>query len=268
MTDSRLAGRIAIITGGSSGLGKATALRFARSGARIVVADLASSGVEQEIQTQYGKESATFVKVDVTQESDIQNLVQEAVNFGGRIDILLNYAGVGLEANYKSPVRLHEARVEDFDKTWAINVRGEWLCNKYVVAQMLKQEPQPPNARGERTKGRIVNVASTYGLIGGRGVPMYVPSKHAVVGMTKQMAADYATERIHVNCLCPAYTKTPMIEETISNEQMHAALVSMHPWQALGEASDVADAALFLASDEAAWITGQCLAIDGGLTAV
>lgn len=185
MTDTRLAGRIAIITGGSSGLGKATALRFARSGARVVVADLSSSGVEEEIISQHGKESATFVKVDVTQESQIQNLVQEAIKFGGRVDILLNYAGVGIEGKYENAPQLHEVPVEDFDKTWAINVRGGWLCNKYVITQMLKQEPQPPNARGEKTKGWIVNVASVFGLVGGYGLPMYVPSKHAVVGMTK-----------------------------------------------------------------------------------
>lgn len=161
--DTRLSGRIAIITGGSSGIGKATALRFADSGARVVVGDLSSSGVEDEINAKHGEGRAVFVKVDVTQEPEIQSLVQSAVAFGGRIDVLCNSAGVGLESKFEKPTSMHECPTELFDKTWAINVRGTWLCNKYVVAQMLNQEPREANARGERTKGWVLNVASVYG---------------------------------------------------------------------------------------------------------
>lgn len=163
-TDSRLRGRICIITGGSSGLGRATCLKFASSGARIIVADLKSAGVESELTSQHGKDSAIFVPCDVTNEIQIKNLIQEAVKFGGRLDVICNYAGVALEASkYEMSVRAHEMETSDWDAEMAINARGTWLCCKYALQQMLKQEPREANARGERTRGWIVNAASMLG---------------------------------------------------------------------------------------------------------
>jgi len=194
-TDSRVKDRVAVITGGSSGLGAASARRFAASGARIIVADLKSSGIEQEIQDKYGKDRAVFVNVDVTKESSIESLVKEATQWGGRLDIICNYAGASslcllsrsCEANYRSCIgiavetaqgfnkRAHEADVADFDKLHAVNERGVWLCCKYALKQLLDQEPREPNARGDRTRGWIVNAASILGLVGHPFTSCYVP---------------------------------------------------------------------------------------------
>lgn len=171
--DSRLKGRIAVITGASSGLGRATAIRFANSGARIVCADLKSAEVESEITTQHGKDAATFVKCDVTDESQIQDLITEAVKWGGRLDIICNYAGVAVETGSNAmSKRAHDLDTKDFDWAMSINCRGVWLCCKYALKQMLEQEPREPNARGERTRGWIVNAASMLGLVGHPNTPV------------------------------------------------------------------------------------------------
>lgn len=163
--DSRLKDRVAVITGASSGLGRATAIKFANSGARIVCADLKSTGLEQELVSQHGERAATFVKCDVTKESEVEALIKSAVEFGGRVDIICNYAGVALEAldKYQMSCRAHDFATEDFDLEMSINMRGVWLCCKYALQQMLKQEPRAANARGEQTRGWIVNAASMLG---------------------------------------------------------------------------------------------------------
>lgn len=161
--DTRLKDRIAVITGASSGLGKATAIRFAASGARVVCADLKSGGVENEIVTKHGANAATFVSCDVTNESQIENLIAEAVKWAGRLDIMCNYAGVAVETSHGMAARAHDLPTEDFDRALSINMRGVWLCCKYALKQMLAQEPREPNARGERTRGWIVNAASMLG---------------------------------------------------------------------------------------------------------
>ena len=162
--------------------------------------------------------------------------------------------------------------VKDFDRTHAVNERGVWLCCKYALKQMMAQEPREANARGEKTRGWIVNAASMLGLIGLAHGNSYVPgtltsirirpwadrltllsqsiAKHAVVGMTKQMAIDYAKDRIHINCLCPGFVESPMIAALTSEAQAKEGLAAAHPWNALGTPEDVAGAALFLCSDE------------------
>ncbi|KAK0277210.1 hypothetical protein LTR35_010120 [Friedmanniomyces endolithicus] len=268
--DSRLSGRIAVITGASSGLGKATAIRFANSGARVVCSDLKSVGVEDEINKQHGKDRATFIKCNVGEESDIEALIKQAASWGGRVDILCNYAGIAAEtahgiAHGAAP-RCHDFPTSGFDQTMTINCRGVWLCCKYALKQMLAQEPREANARGERTRGWIINAASMLGLIGLANTPAYTTSKHAVVGMTKQMAIDYAEDRIHINALAPGFVKSPMIQTYLDDPGTETALAARHPWNALGRPEDIADAALFLASDEAAWISGHSLVIDGAYT--
>lgn len=166
--DGRLKDRIAVITGGSSGIGKATALRFANSGARIIIADLKTGGTEDEINKAHGADRATFIKCDVTEESDIESLIQQAVKWGGRLDIMCNFAGIAIESSYSVPKRAHEMDVADYEKVWRINERGVWLCCKYALRQMLAQEPREANARGDRTRGWIVNAASMLGLIAGK----------------------------------------------------------------------------------------------------
>lgn len=165
--DTRLKDRIAIITGASSGIGRATALRFAACGAKIIVADLKSSGTEDDINKAHGPDRATFIKCDVTQEDQIAGLISNAVKWGGRLDIMCNFAGIAVETSYDVPKRAHEMDVKDYDLVYSINERGLWLCCKWALKQMLAQEPREANARGDRARGWIVNAASMLGLIGG-----------------------------------------------------------------------------------------------------
>ena len=163
MTDQRLKDRIALIVGGSSGLGKATAVKFANAGARVAIADLRSSGVEKQIQNQHGEAAATFIPCDVTQESTVAKMIEAVVQWGGRLDILCNFAGILADHDNGEPARCHTLSTELFDQTLAVNCRGLWLCCKYALTQMMQQEPREPNARGERTRGWIVNTASVAG---------------------------------------------------------------------------------------------------------
>lgn len=192
--------------------------------------------------------------------------------------------GITVEVAQGVNKRVHEVDVADFDRLHNVNTRGVWLCCKHALGQMMAQEPREANARGERTRGWIVNAASILGLVGSAFVNSYVPSKHAVVGMTKQMAIDYAKDRIHINAVCPGYTHSPMIADLTADAATSQALNDAHPWGSLGRPEDIADAALFLCSDEAqvtplcplqtcntdsfrsAWVTGHSMVIDGGYT--
>ncbi|KAF2173463.1 hypothetical protein M409DRAFT_48437 [Zasmidium cellare ATCC 36951] len=265
----RLNNRIAIITGGASGIGEATALKFADAGARVIVADIQQGTVVERIIASHGKDRALFVHCDVTQESQIQSLVQQAVDFGGRVDVLVNSAGSSFERGYNPLPRVHEMETVDFDRTWTLNARGadgaqregradQRLDHKCVIRSgyVLRVSPYAGLARS--------NVC--IGLVAAARMPAYVPSKFAIVGMTKQMAMDYAKERIHVNCVCPGTTKTPLVQRGLDDPVIRAHFEGLHPWGTIGEAQDVADAVLFLCGDEAAWVTGQALAVDGGFT--
>jgi len=276
--DNRLQGRIAVITGASSGLGRAMALKFASAGARVVVADLRPDArpmaahkepptPTHELITQtYGKESAIFVKTDATDEEAIKALIAKAVEWGGRLDIMCNNAGISTEVETGLSLRIHDTPTENYDRTHAINQKAVWLGCKYAIVQMLAQEPRQPNARGDRPRGWIINTASMLGLIGLGNGPCYVPTKHAVVGITRQVAIDYAKDRIHCNALCPGFVDSAMIDPLLPTDEHRQGLAAQHPWGVLGRPEDVADAALFLASDEAAWITGHPMVIDGGYT--
>ncbi|KAF2719237.1 NAD(P)-binding protein [Polychaeton citri CBS 116435] len=265
--DAQLTGRIAVITGGSPGIGKATALRFANAGARIVIADLKSSGVEDEIRGTHGEDRATFVACNVTDEAQIEDLFKQAARWGdGRVDISCHYAGVTTEVGTSFAHRTHDLPTELFDRTMLVNARGVFLCCRYAIQQMLVQDPLAPNARGECTRGWIVNAASTVGTVAHPNALAYTTSKFAVVGMTKQMAIDYAKDRIHVNAVCPGFVDTPMIGPCVQEQEGRDALAAKHPWNALGRPEDIADAALFLCSDGAMWITGHTMMIDGAYT--
>lgn len=154
-----------------------------------------------------------------------------------------------------------------FDKTLAINTRGVFLGCKYALQQFLVQAPHAPNDRGDATRGWIVNTASMLGVVGTANAPSYVASKHAVVGLTKAIAIDYARDRIHCNALCPGFVSSAMISGIVSDEATATGLAAAHPWGTLGLPDDVAKAAVFLASDDASWITGVPLLIDGGYVA-
>ena len=275
LRDNRLAGKIAVVTGASSGLGRAISLKFASAGARIVCADLQPGSrawrskpptpTHEEIQKHYGQDNAIFVQTDATKESEIEALVAKAVEWGGRLDIMCNNAGIATEVEKGLSLRIHDTPTENYDRTHAINQRGVWIGCKYAIKQMLAQEPRQPNARGDRPRGWIINTASMLGLVGMHNGPCYVPTKHAVVGITRQIAIDYAKDRIHCNCLCPGFVKSAMIDDLIPTDEHEQGLADAHPWGTLGRPEDVADVALFLASDEASWVTGHPMVV-GTLT--
>jgi NAD(P)-dependent dehydrogenase (short-subunit alcohol dehydrogenase family) len=242
------ANKVAIVTGGSFGIGKATALAFAKRGAGVVVADwIKDHETVDEIRDAGG--TALFVQCDVSNSSNVEALVNETTTMFGRLDFAVNNAGI---EGHTAPV--HECTEENWNKTLDINLKGIWLCMKYEIPQMLKQK-----------KGAIVNVASVAGLIGFPGLPAYVASKHAVVGLTKTAALENAKSGIRVNAVCPGVIKTAMIDRvTGKDKRVEKQYVSMEPVGRMGTPEEVAEAIVWLCSDAASFITGDALAVDGG----
>lgn len=268
----RLANKVAIVTGASSGLGRAIALAYAGHGTRLVVcADLQEnphSGVVHEtvpthelIRQRHGRERAVFTKTDVSKSHDIEACVNEAVDRGhGRLDIMVNNAGLGVSGQR---TRVHATTEEAWDLMMRVNLRGVFLGCKFACAQFLNQEL---DSNGRR--GWIVNTASMLGLVGmSGGAAAYCASKGAVVNLTKQVAVDYAKDRIHCNALCPGFTKTAMTKVNYEDPAVSAHMVATTPWGEWGNVADVAKGAVFLASDDAAWVTGVPLPVDGGYLA-
>ncbi|ETS72899.1 hypothetical protein PFICI_15291 [Pestalotiopsis fici W106-1] len=268
---SRLQDKVAIVTGSSSGIGRAIALAYAREGAAVVCADLKrearSAGPEPQASVPCTNEMITkeggraiFVRVDVSQATDVQNMVEQAVSAFGRVDILVNNAGISLEAG-RAPLKLHETPESTWDITMAVNVKSVFHCCKFVIAQMLQQEV----VNGHR--GWIINMSSIFGLVGGRFNISYAAAKAAVSNITRQVALDYAEDKIHCNAICPGYTQTAIFSETITHLDDAKGIEARHPFGGVGKPEDIVGAAIFLASAEASWITGVCLPVDGGYTA-
>ncbi|CAG9983088.1 unnamed protein product [Clonostachys byssicola] len=266
----RLEDKVSIVTGSSSGLGRAIALRYAEEGARVVCADLKPSArlpdledtnlETHELITQKGGK-AIFVRTDVTSATDWKVAIQAAVTEYGRLDILVNNAGVGLEA-LRPPAQIHNTDEDLWDKTMTINSKSVFLGCKYAIGQMLAQAP---HSSGDR--GWIVNISSIMALIGGPSNPSYCASKGAVSSLTRQVALDYASSRIHVNAICPGYIQTAIFKETTARETTIEDLQRKHPFNGPGKPEDVARFAVVLASEDACWVTGTSMAIDGGYTA-
>ncbi|KAJ4310954.1 hypothetical protein N0V94_008187 [Neodidymelliopsis sp. IMI 364377] len=273
----RLASKIAVITGASSGIGRAIALAFASEGATVVCSDLreearvpgpsdaSDASLASTVSTiKSAGGSAIFVKCDTTSSSDIENLINHAVKEYGRLDIMVNNAGIAIETGTNhGPRPIWDYEEDAFDKTIAVNVRGVWLGTKYASKAM---KDQSPHANGDR--GWIVNLASVFGLGGGSNSSGYITSKHAVMGLTKAAAWDCAQARIHVNALCPGYTQTAFTAPIWEDQEAKKTIESMHPFRGLGTPEDVARAAVFLASEEASWITGIGLPVDGGYSSM
>ncbi len=251
----QLNGKVALITGGASGIGRATALTFAREGAKLIIADLNEDGGQQTVHmiAEHGGE-ATFVQVDVSRATEVEAMISKTVQTYGRLDCAHNNAGIGSRPR----VLLHELSEESWERVISINLKGVWLCMKYEIIQMCTQGG-----------GAIVNTASIMGLVGSwsrSGV--YNASKHGVVGLTKTAALEYAKSGIRVNAVCPGYIRTPLIEEALaSNPEMEAQIVARHPVGRMGRPEEIAEAVMWLCSDAASFVTGHTMTVDGGYVA-
>ena len=249
----RVEGKVALVTGGASGIGRATALTFAREGAKLVVADLNEDGGRQTAHMITEKSGeAIFVRTDVSQAVEVQALISKAVETYGRLDCAHNNAGIsgGLSA------RTAEYPEDMWHQVVAINLTGVWLCMKYEIPQMLHQGG-----------GSIVNTASVAGLGGYHGASAYVASKHGVVGLTKTAALEYATQGIRVNCVCPGYIATPMTAPGMNDPTRLARLIAREPIGRVGTPEEVAEAVVWLCSDAASFVTGHTMTVDGGYVA-
>lgn len=249
-----LDGKIVLITGAGSGIGRATALAGARQGAAIVVADRVVEGSEETVAmiTNAGGE-ASFIQVDVTQPAEVEALICQAVSTYGRIDCAHNNAGI--EGLFATTAEYPE---DDWDRVMAVNLKGVWLCMKYELPQMLRQGG-----------GAIVNTASLAGLVGAKRMPAYVASKHGVAGLTKTAALEYATSGIRVNAVCPGIIHTSMLDRMYLDRRPDLAdrLAAAEPMGRLGTPEEVAEAVIWLCSDAASFVTGHTMAVDGGIYA-
>jgi NAD(P)-dependent dehydrogenase (short-subunit alcohol dehydrogenase family) len=247
----RLAGKVALVTGGSSGIGRATALKFAAEGAKVVVADVNVEGGEETVRRiKEGGGAAVFVKTDVARADEVEDLVTKAVAVYGRLDCAFNNAGISIEG------RAHEVCEEEWDRLMNVNLKGVWLCMKHELIQMLKQG-----------QGAIVNTSSIWGLVGATGEAPYVASKHGVSGLTKAAALDYAKEGIRVNEVCPGFIKTAMTANTYSDPVKRDRIIARGAIGRAGEPEEVAEAVVWLCSDAASFVTGHALVVDGGYVA-
>lgn len=240
--------KVAIVTGGSFGIGRATAIEFAKRGAKVVVVDWIEDNETIDLIKKIGGE-AIFVKCDVSKEADVKRMIDATINAFKRLDFAFNNAGVeGAQGNTA------DCTVENWDKTIGINLKGIWLCMKNELPIMLKQG-----------NGAIVNTASIAGLVGFTGLPAYVASKHGIVGLTKTTALEYVKQGIRVNAVCPGVIKTPMVDRLTGKDKVaEKQYEDMEPIGRMGLPEEVAEAVIWLCSDSSSFVTGQALAIDGG----
>ncbi len=250
----KLEGNVALVTGGAAGIGRSTAMMFAREGAKVVVADVNREGGEETVQLIAEAEGeAIFVKADVTQSVEVQAIVEQCVQTYGRLDYAFNNAGVA-PAELKPIADYPE---DDWDRVININLKSVFLCLKYELQQMRQQN-----------SGAIVNVASIFGQVSiGAGSASYTASKHGVVGLTKAAALENATNGIRVNAVCPGVIETNLGVGRLQDPEWRVALQNRHPMGRFGTPDEVAEAVIWLCSDAASFVTGQTLTMDGGYVA-
>ena len=248
-----LEGKVGLVTGGTSGIGRDTAVLFAKAGAKVVVAGRRELEGEETIElVRAAGGYGLFVKADVSKASEVDTLIQKAVERFGRLDIAFNNAGT--EGVWVPIIQQSE---EDWDRTIDINLKGVWLCLKYEIRQMLKQGGG----------GAIVNMGSIMGLIGSAGAAAYGASKHGVIGLTKAAALENARSGIRVNAVCPAAIETPLAERIYGAPGVHKYVLGCHPIGRFGRPSEIGEAVVWMCSDRASFMTGQSLVLDGGFLA-
>ncbi len=255
MSSRLVEGKVALVTGAASGIGAAAAEVFAEKGARVVVSDIAEDGgmaTVESIKSAGGE--AVFHRCDVTDPEQVQNLIQTTVDTYGRLDAAFNNAGIEGEA-----ATTPNCSLENFDLNVDVNLKGVFLCMKYQINQFLKQG----------SGGAIVNTASVAGLVAAKGVPAYVAAKHGVVGLTKTAAVEFAKKNIRVNAVCPGGIRTQMLERAIEDKPwVEKQLLRLQPIGRLGEPKEVGRVVVFLCSDEASFVTGHAMPVDGGCVAI
>lgn len=240
-------GKVALVTGGNSGIGKAAALAFAKEGAKVAIAARREQESEETVaMIKAAGGEAIFVKTDVCEGAEVEALINTVVETYGQLDCAFNNAGVF------NGGPTHEFLEEDWDNVINTNLKGVWLCMKYEIPQMLKQGG-----------GVIVNNSSAAGLVGVPNWAAYVSSKHGVLGLTKCVALEYAKQGIRINAVCPAFIHTPMVEAVLNEPEQIAMM--MHPIGRIGAPEEVADAVIWLCSDASSFVTGEVLRLDGGM---
>jgi NAD(P)-dependent dehydrogenase (short-subunit alcohol dehydrogenase family) len=250
---TELLGKVAIVTGGTSGIGRDAAVLFAQAGAKVVVAGRREVEGKKTIDLiRAAGGDGLFVKTDVSRAAEVAALLQKTVEKFGRLDVAFNNAGI--EGSW-SPIA--EQSEEDWNRTIDINLKGVWLCLKHEIRQMVKQGGG----------GAIVNMASVAGLIGSAGAATYCASKHGVMGLTKSAALETARSGIRVNVVCPAVIETPMGERLWGAPEVKKFALGLHPIGRFGTPMEIAEAVVWMCSDRASFMTGQSLVLDGGFLA-
>ena len=248
---TELQNKVALVTGGTTGIGRDTAVLFAKAGAKVVVSGRRETeGEETSNLIRAAGGDGLFVKSDVSKSSDVQSLVQKTVEKFGRLDIAFNNAGI--EGKW---VPLIEQSLEDWDAVIDINLKGTWLCLKYEIQQMLKQGGG----------GTIVNMSSVAGLMGAAGAGVYCASKHGVIGLTRTAALEHAANGIRVNAVCPAVIETAMSDRAFADPEANKRVLALHPIGRFGKPIEVAEAVLWLSSSKSSFMTGHYIVLDGGM---
>jgi len=245
-------GRVALVTGASSGIGGSTALLYAKHGAKVIVSDIDERGAQETVDLimREGGE-ASYIKTDVSSAVECQNLVDQTLSLWGRLDYACNNAGIGGEQNPTG-----DYSIEGWNKVLAVNLSGTFYCMRHEIPAMLRTGG-----------GEIVNMASILGQVGFVGSPAYVSAKHGLIGLTRTAAIEYSKANIRINAVGPAFIRTPMISVLEENPETLNMLVSMHPIGRLGEPEEVAEFVIWLSSSKASFVTGNFYAVDGGYLA-